>query len=228
MARMPRQVVAGYPYHVIQRGHNRQRVFMDDADRAAYLDGLHDACAAHGLTVHAYVLMDNHVHLLVTPTTENSLARALQALGRLYVRRFNQRHGRSGTLWEGRYRASLIEADRYFLACQRYIELNPVRAGMVGEPAEWPWSSHRHHLGLAPDPRLRAHPTLYALGNTPFDRESAYRRLFEEPVVASEQAWLTRRMLTNRPLASEPFQRTLESTHNLKLIPAPVGRPSRS
>jgi putative transposase len=227
MARLPRQVVPGYPYHVIQRGHNRQRVFVDDTDRSAYLEGLHEACAVHGLTLHAYVLMDNHVHLLVTPVTEHSLSRTLQAVGRRYVRAFNRRHGRSGTLWEGRFRSSLIEADRYFLACQRYIEMNPVRAGMVEQPSEWIWSSHRHHLGLAVDPRLRAHPTLYALGNTPFDRESAYRMLFDEPAPQSEQVWLTGRVLTSRAVASESFQRGLESNHNLKLIPGPVGRPRR-
>lgn len=229
MARLPRQIVAGYPYHVIQRGHNRLAVFVDDADRIRYLRGLHEAAEVHSLSIHAYVLMDNHVHLLATPSRDDSLALTMQAVGRSYVRAFNRRHGRSGTLWEGRFRSSLIEADRYLLACQRYIELNPVRAGMVEQAADWPWSSHRHYAGGATDPRLRAHPTIFALGNTPFERESAYRQMFDDTTSppAAERDWLTRRALTGKPMATETFQRGLESTHQVRLIPGPVGRPRR-
>jgi putative transposase len=229
MARLPRQVVPGYPYHVIQRGHNRLAVFMDDADRLRYLDGLHEAAQMHGLDIHVYVLMDNHVHLLCTPAQEASLALTMQAVGRRYVRAFNRRHGRSGTLWEGRFRSSIIEADRYLLACQRYIELNPVRAGMVEQAVDWPWSSHRHYAGVAADARLRTHPTIFALGNTPFERESAYRQMFDETSLppAAELAWLTRRALAGKPMATEVFQRGVESSHQVRLLPAPVGRPRR-
>ena len=229
MARLPRQVVSGYPYHVIQRGHNRLAVFVDDADRSRYLNGLYEAAELHGLAIHAYVLMDNHVHLLATPSRDDSLALTMQAVGRSYVRAFNRRHARSGTLWEGRFRSSLIEADRYLLACQRYIELNPVRAGMVEQAGDWPWSSHRHYAGGATDPRLRAHPTIFALGNTPFERESAYRQMFDETTSppAAERDWLTRRALAGKPMATETFQRVLESTHQVRLISGPVGRPRR-
>ena len=228
MARIPRQVIAGYPYHVIQRGHNRQQVFVDDVDRREFLGWLKEAAEVHGLAIHAYVLMDNHVHLLCTPAQGDSLALTVQAVGRRYVRRFNRRHGRSGTLWEGRFRSSLVEADRYLLACQRYIESNPVRAGMVEGVADWPWSSHRHHIGVAVDPLVRSHPTIFALGNTPFERESAYRKLFDESVLQSDQDWLRQRLINGKPTASTDFQRQLEVTHTLRLIRPPVGRPRKT
>jgi putative transposase len=225
VARQPRLAIPAYPHHVIQRGHNRQRVFADEVDRRQYLAWLGDACAAHDLSVHAYVLMDNHVHLLATPLGDASLSRAMQAVGRRYVRWFNRRHGRTGTLWEGRFRSSLVEADRYLLACQRYIESNPVRAGIVETVADWPWSSHRHHVGLAVDPLVRPHPTVWALGNTPFERESAYRHLFDESVSKTEYEWLRDRLLAGKPTASAHFQRQLEEASGLRLIPRPVGRP---
>ena len=228
MARLPRQAIVAYPYHLIQRGHNRQPVFADDFDRRQYLAWLHEASAEHGLAVHAYVLMDNHVHLLATPERDGALSTAMQAIGRRYVRWFNRRHGRSGTLWEGRFRSSLVEADRYLLACQRYIESNPVRAGRVAAAADWPWSSHRHHAGLVVDPLVRPHPTVWALGNTPFERESAYRRLFEEPGSQGEHDWLKACLLGGKPTASTDFQRRLESSHAVRLLPRPVGRPRRT
>ena len=227
MARQPRRAIAAHPYHVVQRGNDRQRVFADDVDRRRYLEWLHEAAAAHGLAIHAYVLMDNHVHLLATPAGDDSLSRTMQAVGRRYVRWFNRRHGRSGTLWEGRFRSSLVEADRYLLACQRYIETNPVRAGMAATAADWPWSSHRHHVGLAVDPLVRPHPTVWALGNTPFERESAYRRLFDEADAAPEHDWLRARLLSGKPTASLDFQRRLETATGLRLIPRPVGRPRK-
>lgn len=227
MARAPRQVVAAYPYHVIQRGNNRQPIFLDDHDRRGYLADLQQACETHDLAVHAYVLMDNHVHLLCTPGNPESLARVMQSVGRRYVRGFNRRHGRSGTLWEGRYRSSLVEADRYLLACQRYIESNPVRAGMVEQAGEWPWSSHRHHVGLVIDPLVRVHSTIFGLGNTPFERESAYRQMFEDSAIQSEQEWLRQRLVNGKPTASTDFQQRLESTHGLRLLARPVGRPRR-
>jgi putative transposase len=231
MARQLRQAIAGYPYHVIQRGHNRQPVFADDTDRRQYLAWLGDAATEHGLAIHAYVLMDNHIHLVGTPAREDSLSATMQALGRRYVRWFNTRHGRTGTLWEGRFRSSLIEADRYLLACQRYVEMNPVRAGMVAAPADWRWSSHRHHVGIATDPLVRTHPTVWSLGNTPFDRELAYRRLFEEPGDKPSEGdggtWIGQRLAHGKPLASDHFQRKIEETKGVKLLPGQSGRPRK-
>jgi len=148
MARLPRFVVPGQPQHVIVRGNNRSDIFYLNVDYQFYLEKLGEACEKHGCLLHAYVLMTNHVHLLLTPLHENSIAKALQMLGRYYVQHFNFRYQRSGTLWEGRYRASLIDSQEWFLTCMCYIELNPVRAGMVAHPSVYAWSSYaRNALG---------------------------------------------------------------------------------
>ncbi len=228
MARALRHVLPSYPYHLIQRGHDRRPIFVDDVDREHYLRWLDEACREYGLTLHAYVLMDNHVHLLATPLYEQALSQVMQSTGRRYVRWFNRRHGRSGTLWEGRFRSSLVDADSYLLACQRYIELNPVRAGRVMGAVDWAWSSHRHYVGMRVDPLVTPHPTIWALGNTPFERESAYRLLFEEPLPPPQQEWLSSRVRSGRPTASPAFQRRLESATGVQLLARPVGRPRRA
>lgn len=202
MARLPRIDAAGYPHHVIQRGNNRQAVFVDEADYRRYLLLLQEAAAGHSVAVHAYVLMTNHVHLLVTPETKPALSKFMQALGRRYVRWFNDRHGRSGTLWEGRFRAAVISADRYLLACMRYIELNPVRAGLSTSPADFRWSSNPHHVGHLVDPVITDHALFWALGNTPFERQSAYRALFDAPLPGDQLLEL--RQATNRGWALTP------------------------
>ncbi len=226
MARKPRSILAGYPFHVIVRGNNRQAIFHDDDDRSSFKWILRDACTAHQLAVHAYVLMTNHVHLIATPDRPEGLSRVMQAVGRQYVRRFNHRHGRSGTLWEGRYRASLIQGDRHLLACQRYVEMNPVRAGMVARPEQYEWSSHRHHLGLASDALVSPHSVYWALGNTPFERELAYRALFDSlPPVADSV--LTTALLLGHPVADSDFLEALESRTGLVLTPRKVGRPRK-
>jgi putative transposase len=180
MARLPRLTAPGFPHHLIQRGNNRQAIFLDEVDCVGYLRELGDLAPAHGLAIHAYVLMPNHVHLLATPAERDTLARVMQSLGRRYVRHFNDRHQRTGTLWEGRYRSTVVESDRYLLACMRYIELNPVRACLVPESAEYRWSSYGHHSGLRVDPLITEHSVYWALGNTPFERQVAYQRLFEQ------------------------------------------------
>jgi putative transposase len=188
VARLPRLTLAGYPHHIIQRGNDRQAIFADDIDRERYLAILQAAVASHAIAVHAYVLMPNHAHLLITPTEDAAIGRALQTHGRQYVRWFNDRHGRTGGLFEGRYRSAVVEADRYLLACMRYIELNPVRAGLASDPTQFPWSSHRHHIGMRTDALVSDHSVFWALGNTPFERQAAYRMLFEQGEVRSELA----------------------------------------
>jgi putative transposase len=180
MARLPRLTAPGLPHHLIQRGNNRQAIFLDEIDCGRYLNDLAELAALHGLAIHAYVPMPNHVHLLATPVAGDTLARVMQSLGRRYVRWFNARHRRTGTLWEGRYRSAVVETDRYLLACMRYIEMNPVRSGLVDDPAAYRWSSHRHQLGQAVDPLITEHAVYWALGNTPFERQLAYRGLFEQ------------------------------------------------
>lgn len=143
MARLPRFNVVGQPQHVIVRGNNREPIFYTEPDYHFYLEKLRQACQKHDCALHAYVLMTNHVHLLITPNSENGISKAMQMLGRYYVPYFNQAYQRTGTLWEGRYKATLIDSELYALSCYRYIELNPVRAGMVQHPSEYPWSSYR-------------------------------------------------------------------------------------
>jgi putative transposase len=141
MARLPRFVIPGHPQHVIVRGNNRAEIFCAEADYLFYLEKLKAACEKHGCDLHAYILMTNHVHLLLTPHSENGIGKVMQMVGRYYVQYYNYCYQRTGTLWEGRYKATLIDTEAYLLACMRYIEMNSVRAGMVAHPSEYPWSS---------------------------------------------------------------------------------------
>jgi putative transposase len=225
MARQPRLTVPGYPHHVIQRGNNRQPIVLDDADRLHLLGLLEEHAARCKVALHAYVLMDNHFHLLATPETPDGLPQLMQAVGRSYVRYFNNRHGRSGTLWEGRYKSTLIETERYLLACMVYIDLNPVRAGMVAEPAQYPWSSHRHCIGQRVDKLVTPHAQLWNLGNTPFAREAAYRELVLAGVSPQQQETLTHTALTGWALGSEAFLQGLQEGTTRRIAPGKRGRP---
>ncbi len=225
MARLPRLTVPGYPHHIILRGNNRQAIFADDTDCQRLLDDLKEHAGKHGVTVHAYVLMSNHLHLLLTPETADGIPRTMQGLGRAYVRWFNHRHGRSGTLWEGRYRSTLIEAERYLLACMAYIDLNPVRAGMVGAPADYPWSSYAHHVGLRTDPLVTPHPLYWELGNTPFAREQAYRDLVDSGLTSHQQSELMRSVHSGWALGAEDFVADLQKRTQRRVARAPRGRP---
>jgi putative transposase len=178
MARLPRLVIPGQPLHLIQRGNNRSVCFFADADYQFYRDTLRTVSERFGCAIHAYVLMTNHVHLLLTPDDEEGPGRMMQALGRRYVRYINACYQRTGTLWEGRYKSSLIDSDTYLLVCSRYIELNPVRAAMVPHPAQYRWSSYRHNAHGEADPLITSHALYGALGSTDVDRQQAYRALF--------------------------------------------------
>lgn len=226
MARLPRLSLPGHPHHVIQRGNNRQAIFHTDADRALFLDLLRDSASAHGVAVHAYVLMGNHFHLLLTPAREGGLSRCMQALGRRYVRQFNDLHGRSGTLWEGRYRAALLQAERYLLPCMVYLDLNPVRDGLVVQPQDYAWSSHGHYAGLRVDKCLTPHPLVWQLGNTPFDRESRYRDLVQQGVSAPVQQALTASALSGWALGEGEFVARLQQSVPRRLTKGSPGRPA--
>ena len=225
MARQPRLTVPGYPHHVIQRGNNRQPIVLDDADRLRLLALLAEHTARCKVALHAYVLMDNHFHLLATPETQDGLPQLMQAVGRSYVRYFNNRHGRSGTLWEGRYKSTVIETDSYFLPCMVYIDLNPVRAGIEAEPAQYPWSSHRHCIGQGVDKLVTPHALLWSLGNTPFAREAAYRELVLAGISPQLQEALTRTALTGWALGSEAFLQSLQEGTRRRITPSIRGRP---
>ncbi len=225
MARLPRLTLAGYPHHIIQRGNNRQIIFADTQDFETMLSLLADSAKKFAVAVHAYVLMDNHFHLLATPPTAEALPLMMQAVGRSYVRYFNQRHGRSGTLWEGRYRSTLIESERHLLACMVYIDLNPVRAGMVTQAPDWRWSSHAHSLGLRADRLVTPHALYWALGNTPFAREGAYEALVQAGIASDQQLALTDATLSGWALGSEDFVASVQKKSGRRVSRAKPGRP---
>jgi putative transposase len=177
MGRMPRFDLPGIAQHVVQRGKNRLPCFLDDADRLRYLTLLGDVALRYGVRVHAYVLMSNHVHLLVTPDEKSAVSRAMQTLGRNYASYFNVRHDRTGTLWEGRFKSCLVDSEAYVLRCYRYIELNPVRAWMVERPEDYAWSSHRANLGLVSSAMLSPHAEFARLGPEAESRGRAYAAL---------------------------------------------------
>ncbi|MCV2350023.1 transposase [Paucibacter sp. Y2R2-4] len=225
MARLPRLVLAGQAHHVIQRGNNRQAIVLSDVDRQQYLAQLRECAATFKVDIHAYVLMDNHVHLLATPVSDQGISQMMQALGRRYVAWFNHKHGRSGTLWEGRFRAGLIDSERHLMACMRYIELNPVRAGLCPDASDYLWSSCAHHLGRRSDPLVHDHAMFWAMGNTPFEREANYRDLLNQGVAEADRAQFHDAAMKGRPLGSPLFLKSLAEKTALPLLPRPRGRP---
>jgi len=225
MARLPRLTVPGYPHHIIQRGNNRQAIFLSTADYQMFLGLLDENARKFGVSLHAYVLMSNHFHLLATPATADGLPQMMQAVGRRYVRYFNDRQQRSGTLWEGRYRATLIETERYLLACMAYIDLNPVRAAMVAAAGDYPWSSHGHYVGLRVDRTVTPHPLFWTLGNTPFGREAAYAALVRAGISPEQRDALTRSALTGWALGEESFVADLQKRTLRRVNKVSAGRP---
>ena len=228
MARLPRFIIPGQPQHVIVRGNNREPIFYTKEDYQFYLDKLKQACDKHQCDVHAYVLMTNHVHLLITPHKEDGISKAMQMLGRYYVQYFNYTYERTGTLWEGRYKASLIDSEAYALICYRYIELNPVRAAMVDHPAEYPWSSYQHNAQGQTDDLVVPHTLYQALGKTAEARQKAYRILFRARIPqktleairdATNKAWV---------LGSDYFKDRIESKLNRPAKPSPRGGDRKS
>lgn len=182
MPRKPRFTLPGVPQHVIQRGNNREPCFFTEQDYRRYLDDLAVSADKHACRIHAYVLMTNHVHLLLTPMKQHGVGAMMQALGRRYVYYVNKTYRRTGTLWEGRYKASLVDSEAYLLSCMRYIELNPIRAEMVEHAGEYKWSSYGANAQGQPDPLLSPHPMYTALGHTASERQYAYRELFRHHI----------------------------------------------
>ena len=225
MARLPRLTLPGYPHHIIQRGNNRQAIFTTVADYQ-YLQALLDENAKKfAVDIHAYVLMTNHFHLLATPQTDTGLPQMMQAVGRSYVRYFNDLQTRTGTLWEGRYRSTVIQTDRYLLACMAYIDLNPVRAGMVAEARDYPWSSHGFYVGLRSDKLITPHALFWDLANTPFGREAAYADLVRAGVSVQQQVALTESTLAGWALGEDSFVKNLQKMTERRVTMAKAGRP---
>ncbi|MGA7802037.1 MAG: transposase [Gammaproteobacteria bacterium] len=226
MPRKPRFYLPGVPTHVVQRGNDRHAVFFTDDDYRAYLRWLKEAALRYGCAVHAYVLMTNHVHLLVTPESEVSISRMLQHVGRCYVTYVNHRYNRTGTLWEGRHKGSVVHSEHYALVCQRYIEMNPVRAGMVAAPGEYPWSSYRANAYGVPPAWLRCLPEYRHLAATDRDRHHAYRELFSS-VLEPEQVHAIRSCAqTGTPLGNDHFRKQIEDMLGRRVGQSRRGRPN--
>jgi putative transposase len=219
--------IPGIPQHVVQRGNNRLPCFLDDGDRLRYLQLLRDALTHSGCALHAYVLMDNHVHLLLTPTTAQAVAQLMQRLGRNYVALFNGRHGRTGTLWEGRYKACLVDSENYVLRCYRYIELNPVRAAITGDPAHYRWSSCQANLGQRPHSALSPHPAYLALGADTRLRSDAYRTLLHETLDSEELQAIRAYLQQQRALGTATFQAMVETKTQRFSATRPAHRPRK-
>lgn len=211
MARPPRLELPGVPLHVVQRGNNRAACFFNDVDRRLYLKCLREALAARGCALHAYVLMTNHVHLLVTPAEEGAVGAMMQDIGRRYVRIVNNVHGRTGSLWEGRFKSSLIDSERYLLVCHRYIEANPVRAGMVSHAGEYRWSSHSHFAGASVDPAITEHPLYLALGSSKPERHAAFAALCSTPLSDRVLEEIRTAINTDSALGSDDFMDSAEA-----------------
>lgn len=227
MPRPRRLNIPFIPQHITQRGNNRQACFYADDDYRLYLGLLDKACRTHDCSLHAYCLMTNHVHLLMTPSAPAGASRVMQDVGRDFVRSFNRIHRRTGTLWEGRFKSSLVDTRRYCLVCYRYIELNPVRAGMVRHPADYPWSSYRYNANGNPAAPVIPHDCWLELGADNSSRQAAYRALFRESLEPSDIARIRDSLKTGLPTGNDRFRHEIEKALPVRLGHGKRGRPAK-
>ncbi len=225
MARLPRLVLANYPHHIIQSGNNNQLIFRDDADFQHFWGWLKESAKEFKVAVHAYVLLPDHVHLLATPSTQEGLAQMMQRVGRYYVPWYNAKYNRAGGLFQGRFKTSLIDPEKYFMMVSRYIEANAVRNQIVSDPRDYAWSSYPHHAGIKPDALITDHALFWALGNTPFQREAAYIELSRPSLSQAEMAVIDAAVLKGWPLGSDKFKAELQQRAKRQVLPAKRGRP---
>ena len=227
MARKPRFTLPGYPQHIIQRGLDRQACFFGVEDYRRYLELMQEAAGRYDCHVHAYVLMTNHVHLLVTPQQDLGVSFMMQRLGQRYVRAVNRTYRRTGTLWEGRYKAGLVDTGRYLLSCMRYIELNPVRANMVAHPADYAWSSYRHNGQGSPDKGIKPHPLYIQLAEHPQLRCAAYREMFKTRIEPELLNDIRKTLNQELVLGSAAFRQQVETMLGRQTDEKPKGRPRK-
>ena len=227
MPRKPRMYLPGIPSHVVQRGNDRKACFFKEENYLFYLNCLEDACRRYDVAVHAYVLMANHAHLLMTPGTESGISRVMQLVGNRYVQYFNKSYRRTGTLWEGRHKASLIDAEQYLIACYRYIELNPVRAGMVEHPGDYCWSSYRHHAITNSSLLIKDHEVFLRTGSTPEQRMHCYRELFCIGLDERDVHGIRQAAMFSMPLGNNRFKEQIESTLGQSIGYDKRGRPKK-
>ena len=223
MARKPRICPAGYAQHIVQRGNNRCACFVTEGDYIAYAHWLTEGAKKYDIAVHAWVMMTNHTHLLLTPSFENTVSLMMQYLGRHYVRRFNHIHNRTGTLWEGRYKSSLVDSDRYVLACYRYIENNPVKANMASSPEKYRWSSYHANARGVDSAMLTAHPCYEQLGKTKQARLRAYAQLFDNPDADRLDAELRWSANKNLAAGSDKFKAEIQALTSVAQVLQPRG-----
>jgi putative transposase len=228
MPRAPRPDLAGIAQHVVQRGNDRQPCFFQPCDYDCYLSQLREAALRHVVAIHAYVLMTNHVHLLATPRDTGGISSMMQHLGRRFVPYINARYRRTGTLWEGRFRACLVDSGRYVLACHRYIELNPVRAAMVASPIEYGWSSYRANAEGHTDPTLTPHADVLRLGVDGEHRRTAYRALFDSCLSEEQAADIRAHLDAQRAYGGDRFRSSIERQLGRSMQVTPRGRPRAS
>jgi putative transposase len=227
MPRKPRFFLPGVPVHVVQRGHSREPVFIEDNDYLAYLRWLKEGAERYKVDVHAYVLMTNHIHILATAQDSDGITRMMQYLGRHYVPYINHTYGSSGSIWEGRYKASLIHDEEYLLTCMRYIELNPVRADMVRSPAHYRWSSYRHNGQGKEDELVKPHALYFALSRTKPARLEAYKALFKAHLDEGVLDEIRSAWQTGTPLGNDYFRHKIEAKLKCKVGQARRGRPEK-
>jgi REP-associated tyrosine transposase len=227
MPRPTRTCIPGYPHHVVQRGNNRNVTFYGQRDYRKYLTILANAADEHGSAIHAYVLMTNHVHLLITPNSSDGLSLTMQAVGRSYVQYINKCYERTGTLWEGRFKSSVVDSDHYCLACYRYIDLNPVRAGIVVEPLDYPWSSYRCNALAHMSDFLVPHATYVQLGTTKKARATRYRVLIRGALSESSINDIRYGIAKGLPVGSDQFKGKIEEYLGYPLGTREVGRPAK-
>ena len=210
---------------MIQRGNNRQPIVLDETDRKMLHSLWLEESQRQKVAVNAYVLLDNHFHMLLTPPSDEAMSLMMQSVGRTYVRYFNNRHKRSGTLWEGRYKSSLLDSEAYLLTCMAYIDLNPVRAGVAESAGAFNWSSYKHLIGQKIDKLVTPHALYWGLGNTPFAREAAYAEFVASGLSESIQKDLTESALKGRVVGRPDFLKSLEKTTRRQILPQKAGRP---
>ena len=228
MARLHRICPVGVPQHIIQRGNNKQVCFVSTQDSAAYINWLKEYANKYQVDVHAWVLMSNHMHMLCTPKIANGISVMMQSLGRQYVRYFNHTYNRTGTLWEGRYKSCLVDADDYLLHLYRYIELNPVRANIVENPADYHWSSYQiNALGRSSE-LCTPHPLYRALGASIDKRRVAYQALFKNQITRQTLQDIRRASNNGMALGSDRFKQQIENLTGERLTPLKMGRPTKA
>lgn len=226
MPRRQRMYLPGFPYHIVQRGNNREACFLEREDYQTYLKLWEQVSQRYGVKVHAFCLMTNHIHFLATPSSNTALSNTLKVVGSRYAQYFNKKYKRSGTLWEGRHRSSLVQSERYFLICMAYIELNPVRAKMVKLPEEYHWSSY-HVSGLGGQAWLTPHEEYLGLGVSSDERCRAYREIIALQRNHSDAVRIRTASHYNQPLANKRFRAKIEQEFGISLGQSKRGRPRK-